>query len=254
MDRHVLVLDSKAELIRSVGERIARTLVRVLAAQESAHIVLTGGSVGIGVLEAFRDAPAIAEIDFSRVHVWWGDERWVPAGHSDRNDRGADDALLSHVSIPVSQIHRCDGSDAGFTLEESAARYAAELRRFAAPGRDLPHFDLLLLGVGPDGHIASLFPDRADLIDSDQAALAVRQSPKPPSERISMSLDTINSAERVWMALAGADKAPALGLALAGASKYQVPASAARGTRRTVFFVDVEAAAEVPAELIAREY
>jgi 6-phosphogluconolactonase len=118
----------------------------------------------------------------------------------------------------------------------------------------VPHFDILLLGVGPDGHIASLFPDRPDLVDAPGTVVAVRNSPKPPPERLSLTLSAINSAERVWIALAGADKASALGLALAGAGRYQVPVGAAEGRRRTVFFVDEQAAAEVPEELIVSEY
>jgi 6-phosphogluconolactonase len=177
----------------------------------------------------------------------------VPAGHADRNDQQAKDALLDGLDLPAANLHPFPASDQGLDLDAAAERYSQEL---AAAGGDAaqPHFDILLLGVGPDGHIASLFPERRDLVDAPGTVVAVRNSPKPPPERLSLTLTAINSAERVWLALAGADKASALGLALAGAGRYQVPVGAAEGRRKTVFFVDEAAAAEVPAELIASQY
>jgi 6-phosphogluconolactonase len=108
--------------------------------------------------------------------------------------------------------------------------------------------------VGPDGHIASLFPDRGEILVTDRVTLAVRDSPKPPPERITLTRPVINGSKRVWLVLTGADKASALGLALAGASYPSVPAAGAKGRSRTVFFVDEAAAAKVPPELIDPEY
>lgn len=254
MTRQVLIHAGKAELTAAVGGRVIRTARRTLAAQASMNIVLTGGSVGIGVLAAINESPERDEIDWSRVHFWWGDERWLATGHAERNDQQARDALLSHLSIPAANLHPFPAADNGRELDAAAEHYAAELASAADEGQTLPHFDLLLLGVGPDGHIASLFPDRPELMDAPGPVVAVRNSPKPPPERLSLTLGAINSAERVWLVLAGGDKASALGLALAGASRYQVPAAAAEGRRRTVFFVDEDAAAEVPGDLIASEY
>ncbi len=253
MTRRVLVYQNRDELTAEVGGRIIRTAVRTLKRQQRMNIVLTGGSVGIGVLAAVNDHAGRDSVEWARVHFWWGDERWVPSGHADRNDQQAHDALLGQLGLPVENIHPFPASDDGVELEAGAERYAAELARASADGT-LPHFDILLLGVGPDGHIASLFPERSDLVDAEGTVVAVRNSPKPPPERLSLTLEAINSAERVWLALAGADKASALGLALAGASRYQVPVAAAQGRRKTVFFVDQLAAAEVPTELIASQY
>ncbi|MEX1079215.1 MAG: 6-phosphogluconolactonase [Homoserinimonas sp.] len=253
MSKRVLVHQDSGEVMKVVGGRVIRTALRTLARQDSMNIVLTGGSVGIGILHAISAADNRADVDWSRVHFWWGDERWVPAGHVDRNDQQARDALLGGLALDAGNLHPFPASDDGLDLDAAAERYAAEL---AAAGGDsrLPHFDILLLGVGPDGHIASLFPDRPDLVDAPGTVVPVRNSPKPPPERLSLTLGAINSAERIWIALAGADKASALGLALAGAGRYQVPVGAVEGRRKTVFFVDQQAAAEVPGELIASGY
>jgi 6-phosphogluconolactonase len=104
--------------------------------------------------------------------------------------------------------------------------------------------------MGPDGHIASLFPERSGIRESERTVIAVRNSPKPPPERLSLTLPVLNSSARVWLVVAGADKASALGLTLAGASINEVPAAGIEGRRRTLFFVDAEAAAEVPESLI----
>lgn len=260
MDKRVLVHRDADELMTVVGGRVIRTAQRTLARKDSMNIVLTGGSVGIGILSAISAAADRGDVDWRRVHFWWGDERWVPAGDADRNEQQARDALLDGLSLldgsalPAENLHPFPASDGGLELDAAAERYSVELASAAPGDAGLPHFDILLLGVGPDGHIASLFPDRPDLVDAPGTVVAVRNSPKPPPERLSLTLKAINTAERVWIALAGADKASALGLALAGAGRYQVPVGAVEGRRKTVFFVDEQAAAEVPAELIASQY
>lgn len=254
MTKRVLVYNDTDELMAAVGGRMIRTAVRTLDKQDSMNIVLTGGSVGIGILAAISRAANRSDVQWDRVQFWWGDERWVAAGHADRNDQQARDALLDQLQLPPQNLHPFPAADAGLGLDAAAESYAADLAAAAPVGETLPHFDILLLGVGPDGHIASLFPERGDLVDASGTVVAVRNSPKPPPERLSLTLSAINSAERVWLALAGADKASALGLALAGASRYQVPVAAVEARRKTVFFVDQQAAAEVPAELIASSY
>jgi 6-phosphogluconolactonase len=139
-------------------------------------------------------------------------------------------------------------------IEAAARAYERELADAAPEGRDYPRFDITFLGVGPDGHIASLFPEHASLHESERMVIAETDSPKPPPERLSLTLPVINSSDRVWLVLAGSDKASALGLALAGASVDDVPAAGAQGRKRTVFFVDQAAAAEVPENLIAPSY
>jgi 6-phosphogluconolactonase len=253
--RRVLVHASKAELTGSVAARFITKVVDLLDQQPLVNIVLTGGSVGTGVLASINESPARDTIDWSRVVLWWGDERWLPTGDPERNDAQADAALLNNLPLRPENIHRFASTDAGIELDEAASVYAAEL---AEAGIDAdgsyPRFDITFLGVGPDGHIASLFPEHAGIRVTDESVIAVRNSPKPPPERLSLTLPVINSSDRVWLVLAGSDKASALGLALANANTLEVPVSGVQGRLRTVFFVDQDAAAEVPSELIAVEY
>ncbi|MFP7760451.1 6-phosphogluconolactonase [Marisediminicola sp. LYQ134] len=253
-DRRVLVHQDAAGLAGAVAARFITKVIDLLDEKPEVHIALTGGGVGTGILRAIAESGARDSIDWSRVHVWWGDERWVPRGDSDRNDTGAFEALLSHVAVRDDRVHTFPASDDGMDLDEGADAYASTLRDAASDGADFPVFDILFLGVGPDGHIASLFPDSAGVETTGRSVIAVRESPKPPSERLSLTFDVINNADRIWLCLAGADKASALGLALAGAGPSSVPASGARGRKRTVFFVDSAAAAEVPEDLISSEY
>lgn len=252
--RRVLVHADRKALAGSVAARFITKVVDLLDQQPRVNIALTGGTVGSAVLEAINESPARDSIDWSRVILWWSDERWLPRGDAERNDTQARLALLNHVALRAENIHWCAASDAGISLDEAAASYAAELADAADEGRDTPRFDILFLGVGPDGHVASLFPDAPGIRATESSVIAVRNSPKPPPERLSLTLPVINSADRIWLALAGPDKASALGLALAGASTWEVPAAGVEGRLRTVFFVDREAAAKVPEDLIAAEY
>lgn len=253
-ERRVLVHPDKDSLTGSVAARFLTKTIDILDDFGRANIVLTGGSVGIAVLAAVNSSPARDSVDWSRVSFWWGDERWLPKGDPERNDRQAQDALLNHIAVPAENIHAFPASDEIESLDEAAEVYAAELAAHAEDGSALPRLDITFLGVGPDGHIASLFPDSAGIREVDATVIAVRESPKPPPERLSLTRPVINASERIWLVLAGADKASALGLALAGASYTEVPVAGAKGRKRTVFFVDQDAAAEVPANLIAPTY
>ena len=253
-ERRVLVHPDKAALAGAVAARFITKLLDILDAQAVAHVVLTGGGMAAAVHEAVAASPARTTLDWSRVHFWWGDERWVPAGDADRNDEQARVALLDALDLPTGNIHRFPASDGNLDLDAAAEAYAAELAQHGADGLPHPIFDITFLGVGPDGHIASLFPHRSGIQVTDRTVIAVRNSPKPPPERLSLTRPVINSSQRVWLVLAGADKASALGLALAGASRDEVPVAGIKGRKRTVFFVDGDAAAEVPETLIARDY
>ncbi len=254
-EKQVVVRADPDTLAKSVATRLLSRVSKRVVEGKLAHVSLTGGTMGERVVEAIGRHPRRAEIDWSLVHFWWTDERFVPRESADRNDRVAYAALLDLIDIPAANIHTMAGSDDGLDLDDAAAAYAAELARFADPAVGAwPSFDVCVLGVGPDAHIASLFPDRPEITVTDGAALPVRESPKPPAERITVTRPVINSSKRVWLVLAGADKASALGLALAGASYQSVPAAGAKGRKRTVFFVDEAAAAKVPPELIDSDY
>ncbi len=253
-EKRVVILPDPETLADSVAARFLDRVAKRAARGKKVHISLTGGVIGTAVLAAAAERPEIAGIDWTLVHFWWGDERFVPRDSDDRNERTARTALLNRVGVPEANIHAIAASDDGVDMETGADAYAQELALFAHGGDPWPTFDICFLGVGPDAHIASLFPDRAEIQVTDRTAVVVRDSPKPPSERITLTRPVLNSSKRVWMVMAGTDKAAALGLALAGASYESVPAAGAKGTRRTVFFVDEAAAAQVPANLIDGEY
>ncbi len=231
----------------------ARLLVRLLDLQSHRsplHLVLTGGTVGIDVLRAVGASPVRDAVDWSHVHVWWGDERFVPADSPDRNERQARDALLDQLPIPAENIHPMPAQ--GEVLDEftGAAAYAAELARYAPGGSGepaVPAFDVLLLGLGPDGHIASLFPGHATLAEADALVVGEPGSPKPPPHRISLTYPAIRAAREVWLVVAGAEKTAAVAAALSGAPVTQVPAAGATGRDRTLWLLDVPASGAIPA-------
>jgi 6-phosphogluconolactonase len=250
-ERRVIVHADKVALAGAVAARFITKVVDLIDEFDEASIVLTGGTMGGAVLDAVNSSPARDSIDWSRVNVWWGDERWLPAGDPDRNETQARAALLDHVALDPARVHAFPASGQGLELDEAAAAYARELAENAPGNASMPHFDITFLGVGPDGHIASLFPERSGIREKELTVIPVRNSPKPPPERLSLTLPVINSSARVWLVVAGSDKAAALGLTLAGASIDEVPAAGVEGRRKTLFFVDAEAAQEVPENLIA---
>ena len=157
------------------------------------------------------------------MDVWWGDERFVPADDDDRNEGAARRALLDVVGVPAARVHAMPPSDGAFAEpEDAAAWYAGELAAAAAPGSDLPRFDVLLLGIGPEGHTASIFPESPAAHD-ERPVFAVRDCPKPPPTRVSLGFSAINTADEVWLVVAGEDKAPAVARAVAGASPGRAP-------------------------------
>ncbi|MFF0910463.1 6-phosphogluconolactonase [Microbacterium enclense] len=256
--KQVIIKSDNASLADYVATRFVNRVVKRVAEGKRMHVCLTGGTMGGAVLRAAAQDPRVGDIDWSQVHFWFGDERFVERSSPDRNDTQAREALLDHLDIPAANIHTVASTDDGIDLDAAAIAYADELAQFAPGDRSetgpWPSFDICFLGVGPDAHIASLFPDRPEISVTDRATVPVRESPKPPSERVSLTRPVINSSKRVWMVIAGADKAAALGLALAGASYQSVPAAGAKGRRRTAFFVDEAAADQVPPQLIDREY
>ena len=177
--RRVLVHPDKQSLASAAGARLVTKLVDVLAERDEAHLVLTGGTIGIGMLAAIADLPARDAVDWSRVHLWWGDELFVPAADPDRNELQARTALLDQLPLNPEFVHAMPATDGpdGEDAQAAAERYAALLARHAAPGADAPAFDVLLLGMGPDGHIASLFPEHPGTREVTPSAIAVHPPP-----------------------------------------------------------------------------
>ncbi|MFB9837959.1 6-phosphogluconolactonase [Actinoallomurus acaciae] len=237
-------------LAKAAAARLVTRIVDAQSAGGGAHIVLTGGGVGTAVLAEVAASPARDAVDWRNLDIWWGDERYLPAGHEERNETGARAALLDHVDVDERRVHPMPASDSGRTPEDAAERYAEELRT-AAPHGDVPSFDVLMLGLGPDAHVASLFPDLPALRES-RPVVAVHGAPKPPPTRLSLSLPALRTAQEVWILAAGESKAKAARLALSDADPAQVPAAGARGRERTLFVLDRAAAGELPSEIISR--
>lgn len=284
-DRESLCRDAASELLRVLADAVQD--------RGAASAVLTGGGTGTGILAALSDllsaapdAPDPSEAsdrldspsglgrralrvpDWSRVHLWWGDERFLPAGDADRNERQAEEALLRDLvavhGMPAANIHRMPAAhsaaragtmptDAELTesIRTAAAAYASELAAHASvdPGPDerLPVFDVLMLGVGPDAHVASLFPGLPGPLAAGATVLAVQDSPKPPPWRLSLTVEALNTAERLWLVVAGADKAEAVAAVrqarddeTTDAARW--PASVVSGRDATLWWLDGAAA------------
>jgi 6-phosphogluconolactonase len=248
----VLVHRDADLLAQAIAARLVTRLVDAQASRGAASVVLTGGGIGTACLEALAGSPARDAVDWATVDVWWGDERFVPAGSPDRNDAVARAALLDHVPLDPARVHpmpALDGPDGG-DPDAAARRYADELAA-ATRAEDhggVPTFDVLMLGVGPDAHVASLFPGMPALYD-ERTVVAVRGAPKPPPTRLSLGMTAIQSAAEVWLLAAGEAKAGAVRLALSGAGERQVPAAGARGKLRTLCLLDAAAASQLPPEL-----
>ncbi|MFN8185090.1 MAG: 6-phosphogluconolactonase [Candidatus Nanopelagicales bacterium] len=224
---------------RAVANRMAGAIVRTLATQDLAHICITGGRGGHGALSSLA---ADTGIDWRRVHVWWSDERFLPSGDDERNDTMARAALLDRVDVPSANVHSMPASDQVPDVARGAESYVAELAAFGHP---CPAFCVSILGMGEDGHVASLFPEHPGLRDT-RPAFPVLDSPKPPPVRISMSFEVINAADEVVLIASGAGKADAVGLLVNDPGPLAVPAAGAHGRSLTFLAVDEAAAAHLP--------
>jgi 6-phosphogluconolactonase len=248
----VVVHRDATVLAQAVAARVITVIVDAQAARGEASIVLTGGGIGGATLRELAESPARYAIDWSRLAIWWGDERFLPAGHPDRNETQAREALLDDLDLDPARVKPMPASDgpAGDDLDGAAAQYAAQLAAAAHPEDHgvSPSFDVLLLGLGPDGHVASLFPEAPGLYD-DRPVVPVRGAPKPPPSRLSMSLGVINNAREAWIIAAGEEKAGAARLALSGAGSTAVPAAGVRGRTATRWLLDRAAAGRLPSEL-----
>jgi 6-phosphogluconolactonase len=245
----IVVQPDADRLARAVAEALVARLAAAQAVHGTASVVLTGGGMGIAVLEqvaALAAEPVREVVDWTAVEVWWGDERFVPRDSDDRNEKAARQALLDKVAVPEARIHPMPASDGEIAdVEEAAADYAEELASLAPEGATVPRFDVLMLGMGPEGHVASIFPGTPAVTD-ERTVFPVRQCPKPPPTRLSLGFSAINSAEEVWLIVSGEGKADAVAAALTGAEPVEVPAAGVHGTRATRWLLDEAAAAKLP--------
>jgi 6-phosphogluconolactonase len=224
------VADAQTVAVRATAE-IERHLEKAIQERGVAHLALSGGTTPARTYELL----ASTSLRFQAIEIWFADERCVAAEDEQSNYRLASETLLERVSIPPDQIHRMEGE---LAPEQAAERYAKELLTRPPQEKGLPVLDLIVLGIGPDGHVASLFPGAPTLTDGDQAICqAVFDSPKPPPERITLSLAVLRAARSCLLLATGASKADALCAALADPSR-QVPASLLRRERLVVIADD----------------
>ncbi|MCE1178652.1 MAG: 6-phosphogluconolactonase [Micrococcales bacterium] len=237
----VIVHPDKTTLGSAIAARLITAVLDAQSRRGRADVVLTGGSMGAALMTALADSPAAAAIDTQRLHIWWGDERYLPTGDPERNDTTALEGWLG--GIPAGNVHAIAGPDSSGSAEESAEAYAAELAS-AARGSGLPGFDVLMLGVGPDAHVASLFPGHPAQ-EATGTTTAVHDSPKPPPDRVSLTFEALCSAEQVWFLVSGDDKAKAVAKALGGADRVDAPAAGVSGRERTLWLLDQAAASRL---------
>ena len=173
-ERRVLVHPDAASLAASVAARFLTKVIDLLDERELVQVCLTGGSMGNAVLAAVAANPAHEGVDWSRVGFWWGDERYLPRGDAERNETQSRAALLDRLTLPAENVHTLPAPGEHPSIEAAADAYAAELGDTT--------FDITFLGVGSDGHVASLFPDHATVRETQKTVVAETDSPKPPPE------------------------------------------------------------------------
>ncbi|MGY1897756.1 6-phosphogluconolactonase [Nocardia gipuzkoensis] len=225
-------------LVAAAAARFVSVVVAAQAERGSASVVLTGGETGIALLEQVRKSPG--DIDWSRLEVFWGDERFVPANDPERNDLQARQALLDHVPVDPARVHPVATSDGEYPDPvEAAAEYSTTVHAYLA---EHGAFDLHLLGMGGEGHVNSLFPHTDAVREEHELVVAVTNSPKPPPVRVTLTRPAIRRTRHVVLVVGGAGKAEAVAAAIGGADPADVPAAGATGIDSTTWLLDQEAA------------
>jgi 6-phosphogluconolactonase len=231
--------DAPALATAVAGELLSR-LTDAQTRGEVPQIGLTGGSIAEAVhREVARLSPSSA-VDWSRVVVWWGDERFVAPDDAERNAGQARAAFLDAVGADPASVHEMPSTATAADVDDAAAAYSELVRRDGAGA-----FEVLMLGVGPDGHVASLFPGHPALDARDAIAVGVRDSPKPPPERVTLTFEALNHARAVWFLVSGDEKAEAVASALGGADLHATPAAGVTGEDETIWFLDRSSASRL---------
>lgn len=232
-------------LVAAAGDRLVGAITDAISRRGRALIVLTGGGTGTGLLKRVREQADA--IDWSKVHLFWGDDRFVPADDDERNEKQAREALIDHVDIPAANVHAMAPSGAAFgdDLDAAASAYERVLAENADEGQREPDFDVHLLGMGGEGHVNSLFPDTPAVKETSRLVLGVTDSPKPPPRRITLTLPAVQRSREVWLVVSGEAKADAVAAAIGGASPVDVPSAGAIGREATVWLLDESAASKL---------
>ncbi|PAY24804.1 6-phosphogluconolactonase [Dietzia natronolimnaea] len=231
---HVVHTDSEA-LASAAARAAAELLSARIAAAGRATLSLTGGSVGI------KTAAALAgeTVDWDRVTIYFGDERFVAADHPERNDGQLDEALLDSLGDRPT-VHRWPARTAREDdVDAAAARF---LEALDVPDGEQPIFDVTILGMGPEGHVDSIFPHTPAVAETERLVVGVRDCPKPPPERLTFTLPAVRRSRHVLVIAAGEGKAEAVAEGLGGASPSDWPVAGAVGVESTTYHLDEGAA------------
>ena len=220
---------NKSELAVMVSDLVISRIRHGLDGTGTFHLALTGGSLGVLISELLVSHWNEEPEGFVGLHLWWGDERFVPELSEERNARPV---LMAMSEVSPIHIHQVLSQDSNVEVEVAAKRYSADLL-----GIDV---DLILLGLGEDGHVASLFPEQWDESE-ERSAIAVLDSPKPPRQRVSFSMSKINASESVWFVVSGGEKHESIEKILA--RDASIPATHVHGKVETVLFADLAALA-----------
>jgi 6-phosphogluconolactonase len=231
-----VVVDAPEGLARAFAELFAAEARAAIAARGRFSCALPGGSVA----ETFFPALALSPVAWEKVDLFWGDERAVPPGDPGSNFGLAKRLLLDRVHAPVGRIHRIVGE--GGDLDAAARASEDELvRTLGTP----PRLDLVVLGLGPEGHVCSLFPGHPLLSERRRLVAPILDSPKPPPERITFTLPVLEEARTVCLAGFGASKAEAIRAAVEDPDSRIPAALALRRAPRAVVLVDAAAASRL---------
>jgi 6-phosphogluconolactonase len=222
------------------SREILETLVAAVTKNGSANVALTGGTVGILTLATLAEQPDLERLDLSKVHFWWGDERYVDSASAERNAVQARQALFQRVVVPELNIHEFPATDDSADLLRAQSMFADRISKHFES--DTPVFDLVILGMGPDGHVASLFPGHEALAE-EQVIVAEPKSPKLPAERLSLSYAVINAAVKIIFVVSGIDKSDAF-TQVHTDENCELPAAKISAIGETIWFVDQAAGSE----------
>lgn len=241
MTRDIRIVENPQALARAAADEFLRRAVAAAQQKGKFMVALSGGSTPKALYSLLATDPALQrDLPWDNVHVFWGDERPVPPDHADSNFRMAHEALLSKVLVPVGNVHRIDGE---LVAEQAATNYERTLiGSFELQGGELPRFDLVLLGLGPEGHTASLFPGTRALHEEKRLAVA-NWVGKFDSERITLTAPVINNAACVIFLVSGNEKAVVLKSVLGGRHEpEQLPAQLIQpGNGELIWIVDAAA-------------
>ncbi|MEN9741263.1 MAG: hypothetical protein RIR66_219 [Actinomycetota bacterium] len=225
--------DAQNVIAQVIGD-LAEYISDAVRNNKEVHISLTGGRAGSEIAKQLFESPAI---DSPLVHIWWSDERYLNTGNLERND-----SVVPSDLVTKAKIHHLPSTDTTNDLAEAVSKASAELHlntttRFC--DRNVM-MDISLLSIGPDGHIASLFPGHSALT-STPAITGVIDSPKPPAQRLTWTFSTLNASEQIWFIATGSEKSDAVSKLITGSSVDEIPACGVRGKLKTVLYADKSA-------------